>query len=48
MSYTTRPYDFDRILRHAAKLGFDGVELFGMPDKYPSWTLGADCLAEAG
>lgn len=30
------PYDFDRILRHAADLGFDGVELFGMPDNYPT------------
>jgi sugar phosphate isomerase/epimerase len=30
-----QPYDFDRILGHAAKLGFDGVELFGMPDEYP-------------
>lgn len=30
-----QPYDFNRILRHAARLGFDGVELFGMPDDYP-------------
>jgi sugar phosphate isomerase/epimerase len=29
------PYDFDRILKHAANLGFDGVELFGMPEEYP-------------
>ena len=29
------PYRFDRILRHAQKLGFDGVELFGMPHPYP-------------
>ncbi|HSV96939.1 MAG TPA: sugar phosphate isomerase/epimerase family protein [Spirochaetota bacterium] len=29
------PYDFDAILAHAARLGFDGVELFGMPDNYP-------------
>jgi sugar phosphate isomerase/epimerase len=31
-----QPYDFDRILAHAAKLGFDGVELFGMPEEYPA------------
>ncbi len=30
-----QPYDFSRILKHAAKLAFDGVELFGMPDDYP-------------
>jgi sugar phosphate isomerase/epimerase len=29
-------YDFPKILKHAAKLGFDGVELFGMPDNYPT------------
>lgn len=29
-------YDFDRILKYAAELGFDGVELFGMPDNYPT------------
>ncbi|HOX38963.1 MAG TPA: sugar phosphate isomerase/epimerase family protein [Candidatus Brocadiia bacterium] len=29
------PYDFRRILRHAASLGFDAVELFGMPTPYP-------------
>lgn len=28
-------YDFDRILEHAVKLGFDGIELFGLPDPYP-------------
>lgn len=31
-----RPYDFDKILAHAAKLGFAGVELFGMPEAYPA------------
>ena len=30
------PYDFDAILKHTAKLGFDGVELFGLPDEYPA------------
>jgi len=30
------PYDFEKILAHAAKLGFDGVELFGMPENYPA------------
>jgi sugar phosphate isomerase/epimerase len=30
-----QPYDFEKILAHAAKLGFDGVELFGMPENYP-------------
>ncbi|GAK57248.1 sugar phosphate isomerase/epimerase [Candidatus Vecturithrix granuli] len=30
-----QPYDFEKILVHAAKLGFDGVELFGMPENYP-------------
>jgi sugar phosphate isomerase/epimerase len=29
-------YDFDRLLKYAAELGFDGVELFGMPDNYPT------------
>jgi len=29
------PYDFDQILRHAKKLGFDGVEFFGLPEEYP-------------
>jgi len=29
------PYNFRRILRHAQKLGFDAVELFGMPKPYP-------------
>ncbi len=29
------PYSFPRILEHAKSLGFDGVELFGMPDPYP-------------
>jgi sugar phosphate isomerase/epimerase len=29
------PYDLDAILRHAQKLKFDGVELFGMPEDYP-------------
>ncbi len=32
------PYDFDAILRHAANLGFDGIELFGLPDEYPTTT----------
>lgn len=31
-----QPYDFEKILAHAAKLGFDGVELFGMPENYPA------------
>jgi len=30
------PYDFDVILKHAAKLGFGGIELFGLPDEYPT------------
>ena len=30
------PYDFVRILRHAKRLGFDAVELFGMPKPYPA------------
>lgn len=30
------PYDFDKILKHAAKLRFDAVELFGMPEPYPT------------
>ena len=30
------PYDLNRILRHAEKLGFDAVELFGMPKPYPA------------
>ena len=30
------PYDFEAILKHAVKLGFDGIELFGMPDEYPT------------
>jgi len=30
------PYDFNRILKHAQKLGFDAVELFGMPAPYPT------------
>ncbi len=30
-----QPYDFERILSHATRLGFDGVELFGMPEEYP-------------
>ncbi len=30
------PYDFEAILKHATKLGFDGIELFGMPDEYPT------------
>jgi len=30
------PYNFRRILRHARKLGFDAIELFGMPDPYPT------------
>jgi sugar phosphate isomerase/epimerase len=29
------PYHFDQILKHPASLGFDGVELFGMPTPYP-------------
>jgi sugar phosphate isomerase/epimerase len=29
------PYNFVRILKHAQKLGFDGVELFGIPKPYP-------------
>ena len=32
------PYDFEAILKHAAKLGFDGIELFGLPDEYPRKT----------
>jgi sugar phosphate isomerase/epimerase len=32
------PYDFNAILTHAAKLGFNGVELFGMPENYPADT----------
>ncbi|MAE64616.1 MAG: hypothetical protein CMJ18_10150 [Phycisphaeraceae bacterium] len=28
-------YDLDRILDHAVRLGFDGIELFGLPDPYP-------------
>ena len=31
-----QPYDFEKILSHAAKLGFAGVELFGMPETYPA------------
>jgi sugar phosphate isomerase/epimerase len=30
------PYDFEKILRHAEKLRFGGVELFGMPEDYPA------------
>lgn len=30
------PYNLNRILRHAAKLGFDAVELFGIPKPYPT------------
>jgi sugar phosphate isomerase/epimerase len=30
------PYDFEKILRHAEKLNFTGVELFGMPEDYPA------------
>jgi sugar phosphate isomerase/epimerase len=30
------PYDFEKILRHAEKLHFSGVELFGMPEDYPA------------
>ena len=30
-----QPYDFDKILGHATKLKFDGIELFGMPENYP-------------
>lgn len=30
------PYNFGRILRHAKGLGFDAVELFGMPKPYPA------------
>lgn len=33
---TEFPYDFDAILKHAARLGFDGIELFGLPDEYPA------------
>jgi sugar phosphate isomerase/epimerase len=29
------PYNFGRILKHAKTLGFEGVELFGMPTPYP-------------
>lgn len=29
------PYDLSQILRHAKKLEFDGVELFGLPEEYP-------------
>lgn len=29
------PYDMVKILKHAQKLEFDGVELFGMPEDYP-------------
>jgi len=32
------PYNFTKILKHAKTLGFDGVELFGMPDPYPDTT----------
>ena len=32
------PYHFTQILRHAKELGFDGVELFGLPDPYPTKT----------
>ena len=39
-----QPYDFEKVLVHAAQLGFDGVELFGMPDGYPAEKLGADYL----
>ncbi len=31
-----QPYDFEKILMHAEKLRFDGVELFGMPEDYPT------------
>jgi len=31
-----QPYDFDKIISHAVRLGFDGIELFGMPEEYPS------------
>jgi sugar phosphate isomerase/epimerase len=30
------PYDFEKILKHAEKLHFTGVELFGMPEDYPA------------
>jgi sugar phosphate isomerase/epimerase len=30
------PYNFTRILKHAQRLGFDGIELFGMPTAYPA------------
>jgi sugar phosphate isomerase/epimerase len=30
------PYDFEKILKHAEKLRFNGVELFGMPEDYPA------------
>ncbi len=29
------PYKFEKILKHAETLGFDAVELFGIPDPYP-------------
>jgi sugar phosphate isomerase/epimerase len=30
------PYDFDHILEHTKKQNFDGVELFGLPEPYPT------------
>lgn len=32
---TGMPYDFNKLLQHAKDLGFDGVELFGMPTPFP-------------
>jgi len=35
-----QPYDFDKIMAHAKKLGFDGLELFEIPDRYPATKSG--------